>query len=365
MSAYPVISVEGDPYECGYSHGEQVAEWVARSVNFYRPVFEQRASLRWSAVREIARSFADALASIAPDSIAEMKGIAAGSGHLFEDVVALNCRTEILYSKGTRSSSPPVRPTDLPGCTTVVALPRATDEGVVLIGKNWDWDARCVDSVIIIRIRQRNKPALIQIVEAGMVGRDGLNEVGISVNGNLLVSRENTARTGVPVTVLRRMILEATRYEEAIDRLMRASRGASGNYLISHRDGVAIDFEVTPTSLYAVYPQRGLLTHANHFQAVEARLRGIDSLYLADSFYRDFLARELLEERIGSLTAADVKDVLKNHFGYPRSICRHLHDDDAVDELMTIASVVIEPAAGKLHASSGPPCECAYQEVSL
>ena len=187
-------------------------------------------------------------------------------------MIAVNCRTEILY--GSLGGTQPATE-----CTTVVALPEATRDGNMLVGKNWDWRNQTVESVVVLRIRQRNKPALVMIVEAGMVGRDGFNEHGVMVCGNPLVSNEDRGKVGVPIPILRRRILHSRHYYEAIDSLVRAPRGASGNYLIAHRDGVAIDFETTPDNVYVVYPERGLLTHANHFQSVVAQTTGVTKYY--------------------------------------------------------------------------------------
>src|SRR4029078_13114869 len=173
--------------------------------------------------------------------------------------------------------------------------------------------------------------------------RDGCNEEGIVVCGNLLTSNEDNGRIGVPIPILRRRILYARHYYEAIDTLVRSERGASGNYVIGHRDGVAIDFETTPEHAYAVYPERGLLTHANHFQSAAAQSSGVARYYTGDSVYRDFRARQLLEPRIGEITPADIKAVLRDEFGAPRAICRSPHDYPGHVATMTIASMFFDP----------------------
>jgi isopenicillin-N N-acyltransferase-like protein len=198
-----------------------------------------------------------------------------------------------------------------------------------------------------------------------MVGRDGCNEDGIVVCGNLLTSNEDNGKTGVPVPILRRRILHARHYYEAIDTLVRAERGASGNYIIAHRDGLAIDFETTPEHAYPVYPERGLLTHANHFQSVVAQVSGVAKYYTGDSVYRDFRARQLLEPLIGEITAEDIKAVLCDEFGAPRGICRSPHDYPGHAATMTIASMVFDPAAGIIEVAPGQPTHSSYQRVTL
>ena len=147
--------------------------------------------------------------------------------------------------------------------------------------------------------------------------------------------------------------------------LVRSPRGASGNYLLAHRDGVAIDFEVSPDHAYPVYPERGLLTHSNHFQSPVAQNTGVAKYYTGDSLYRDFRARQLLEPKIGSITVDDIKATLRDHFGFPRAICRHPHEYPGNEPTMTISSQIFDPVNGVVHIAAGQPCEAEYRTVGL
>ena len=355
---FPVISIEGDAHACGVQHGERAADRVAKTIDFYLGVFGRRSGLTLPDVRERARSFLLQIEAIDTAIAAELKGIAVGARQQLEDIVAVNCRTELMYgaSRGNRAATE---------CTTIVALPSATRDKGVIIGKNWDWRSPVVDSIVLLRVRQTDKPALSLIVEAGMVGRDGFNEHGIVVCGNMLTSSADTGKVGVPIPVLRRRILNSRHYYEAIDILTRSPRGASGNYVLAHRDGVAIDFETTPDQVYAVYPERGLLTHANHFQSLVAQAQGVGNSYNGDSLYRDFRARELLEPKIGSITVDDVKAVLRDEFGAPRAICRAPHEYPGQGSTMTVASMVFDLQHEIMHVAAGQPNRSEYQPVHL
>jgi len=355
---FPVLTLDGDAYECGVQHGTDAADRVARTIEIYLSAFDQETGLGLQAVRERARDYASHIEALDSDIMAEIRGISDGARQNLEDVIAVNCRTELLF--GARAGSEPASE-----CTTVVALPDATRDGRILIGKNWDWRERCIESVVVLRIKQRGKPRLCMIAEAGMVGRDGCNEEGIVVCGNLLTSNEDKGKTGVPGPILRRRILHADNYYYAIDTLLRAQRGASGNYIIAHRDGIAIDFETTPEHAYPVYPERGLLTHANHFQSTVAQVTGVAKYYTADSLYRDFRARQLLEPLIGEITTEDIKAVLRDEFGAPRAICRSPHEYPGHVATMTIASMVFDPGAGIMEVAAGQPTHSSYERVTL
>ena len=355
---FPVYGIEGDAHECGVQHGTLAAERVARTIDFYLGVFGRHSKLSIQEVRERASAFIAQIEAIDTSILAELHGIAEGARQRLEDIVAVNCRTELMYgaSRGDRGATE---------CTTLVVLPEASAEGGVIVGKNWDWRSPAIDSVVLLRIAQQQKPALALIVEAGMVGRDGFNEHGIMVCGNMLTSSADQGKLGVPIPILRRRILNARHYYEAIDILTRSPRGASGNYVIAHRDGVAIDFETTPDRVYPVYPERGLLTHANHFQSLAAQTDGVGRSYNGDSLYRDFRARQLLQPKLGSITVSDVQSVLRDGFGAPRAICRAPHEYPGQGPTMTIASVVFDLRHEIMHVAAGQPNRSEYRPVRL
>lgn len=355
---FPVIAIEGDARECGVQHGARAADRVAHTIKFYLGVFGKHSKLSLDEVRERARGFLAQIEAIDTDIVAELKGIAEGARQQLEDIVAVNCRTELMYgsARGNRAATE---------CTTIIALPEATKNQGVIIGKNWDWRAPAIDSVVVLRIRQQGKPAQSLIVEAGMVGRDGMNEHGIVVCGNMLTSSADKGKVGVPIPILRRRILNSRHYYEAIDVLTRSARGASGNYVLAHRDGVGIDFETTPDAVYPMYPVRGLLTHSNHFQSPAAQAHGVANSFNGDSLYRDFRARQLLEPKIGSITVEDVQATLRDEFGSPRAICRAPHDYPGQGPTMTIASLVFDLSNEVMHVAAGQPNRSEYQPVYL
>ena len=355
---FPVYDLEGTADDCGVQHGEQAAGRIANTIEMYLSAFSRQAKLTLEDVRQRARAFSKAIAEVDEDILAEIQGIATGARQRVEDIIAVNCRTELLY--GDLAGRQPATE-----CTTIVALPEATKSRALIIGKNWDWRNAAIDSVVVLRVKQKGKPGLALIVEAGMVGRDGFNEHGIVVCGNLLVSHEDQGKVGVPIPILRRRILNSTHYYDAIDILVGSPRGASGNYVIAHRDGVAIDFETTPSNVYMVYPERGLLTHANHFQSAVAQATGVAKYYTGDSVYRDFRARQLLEGRIGKITIEDVQAVLKDRFGAPRAICREPHDYAGHEPTMTIASLIFDMGCEVMHVAAGQPTRSRYQPVRL
>ena len=358
---YPVVKVSGTSYERGVQHGEQALSRVSESIEIYRNAFRGSAGLEWPDALERAREFTGLIRATDPEILNEMQGIADGTGYALEEIVAINCRTEILF--GSRPAAPAEEAHE---CTTIAVTPNASAGGKTILAKNWDWRDECQKSVIILQAEQEEGPDFVMIVEAGMVGRDGFNEDGIAVCGNLLRSTSDGSKPGVPVPFIRRRVLNSRRLDDAIGAVAGAERAASTNYIIAHESGVVINFEASPDRVYPVYPDSGLLTHSNHFTAVAAQVAGIDAYGGWDTLYRHQRVRDLLEPKIGAITIEDVKEALRDHTGYPKSVCRH-PDDDAPTQRRSasIASVVMDLDDRVMYVASGQPCCNEYRAISL
>src|SRR5439155_1464308 len=65
-----------------------------------------------------------------------------------------------------------------------------------------------------------------------------------------------------------------------------------------------------------------------------------------------------------SAARAAIGDALRDHFGFPNSLCKH--DDQRLgtgDRYHTVASSIVDLTAGEYWISAGPPCENDYRLV--
>jgi isopenicillin-N N-acyltransferase-like protein len=361
-NTFPIVRVGGSAYERGRQHGNQAGDRVARSVAIYRDAFADTAGLDWNDVLRKSTDFARMIASFDSGILSEMQGIADGAGFELEEIVAINCRTEILFGSRNRTGTA----LQEAECTTIAVAPAASAERTTILAKNWDWKAQCRDSVIVLQAQQDEAPDFVMLVEAGMVGRDGFNEAGIAVCGNLLRSTLDGSKPGVPVPFIRRRVLNSARLDHAMGEILDAQRAASTNYIVAHDSGIIINFEASPEQVFPVYPERGLLTHSNHFTHLAAQVQGIGKLTSPDTLYRMHRVRELLEPKIGDIGIDDVKSALRDHAGLPQSVCRH-PDPDLPDsrQSMSIASVIIDLGKREMHVAVGAPCSHDYVTVGL
>jgi hypothetical protein len=145
---------------------------------------------------------------------------------------------------------------------------------------------------------------------------------------------------------------------------------SSGNYVLCDGARSIFDVELTPEGAAEIAPNgEGFLAHSNHFLCAPHACRENDAASLPDSFPRLDRIRSLIGKQSGSLTVESMKSILADHDGHPVSICRHPHTGPGNDMLpntgRTVAAIIAEPNRGRIHISSGNPCEVPFVEYSL
>ena len=239
---FPILTLTGAPYERGITHGRTFTSRVRRSIASYARMFAFYRGCDWAEMQNRATAFLPLLDDVAPHLLAEMRGIAAGAGAAFEEILALNVRTELLAGasfalrhpefdaamKRNRTAGvpqPPMGSNEAGGsneaagpseCTTLAAQPGATADGRTWLAQNWEVEQR--DACVLLRVRQAGKPDLLTMTEAGIVGKIGLNSAGVGVCMNILASRLDGRAQGMPIHVLLRLMLECDGFDAAVAR---------------------------------------------------------------------------------------------------------------------------------------------------
>lgn len=346
--AYPTVTAAGPPRLRGEQYGEQAAERIARSVAHYRKVFADLAGLSWSETLARADNLEPALKAYDADTLEEIRGIADGAGQPVGAIVALNCRTELMY------------PAPAHECTTAAVLPERSGDGHVLLVQNWDWLCPAAETVVLLRLVTADGLEMVSLHEAGMVARGGCNAAGVGAVGNFLATDTDRTRSGIPLPLTGRRILLSPRLADALAALLGAQRSVSTNYLLASAEGLAVDLEATSDAEHPVDPVDGVLTHANHF-----RTPGITDTYMRvvpDSLYRDGRMASLLAGP-EPVTPQRLMAALRDHAGHPSSICRH--PTSGSDDSATLSSLVMDLTTRELWITDGPPCTRPYHHLQL
>jgi isopenicillin-N N-acyltransferase-like protein len=357
------IRVEGAPAARGRQYGHAAAALVRHGIASYRDVFEHRADLSWDDAVVHARTFVPAIEAFAPRSLEEMRGIAEGAGVPFDAILVLNCRSELMFAAARRRGETP------PGeCTSFAATPEATADGHMLLGQNWDWVPFAREVCVLLEVRREDAPSFATIVEAGMLAKVGMNEAGLGLCTNTLVSARDANRVGVPYHVMLRALLDAESVDDAGRILGSVERALSANYLVADKSGRATNFETIAggqQEIHATRPQDGLIAHSNHFLA--PAFAPIDA-YVANSPHS--LTR-LADIRQGlddgdALTVMRLQEILRGHRHAPNGVCGH--PDPAAHPLYartTVASFIADLTAGEFWFTDGPPCGSAYDSYAF
>jgi len=356
MSELPSVRLTGNPTERGRTHGEAFPEAIRQNVSTYMGRFEHN-GVSETEVRDRAAEFLSRMENWNPAYAAELRGVAAGSGVDETDVAALNARYEVLYAAYSEQNA------GADGCTSFALLPETTADGHTYVGQNWDWIPEL--DLLVIDVRPADGARHVALTEAGIVGgKIGVNEHGIGLCINGLASGadgENPTRT--PFHVRCREVLTADRLDLALEPIVTEPRACSANFLVGHAVGEMVDVEAAPEACHYVYPEDGLLVHANHFEsdAIDSRLER-----LSPNTLRRAPRLERLLSTADHLDVATLQDALRDHFGRPASICRHPDEADPPDErIVTDASVVLDLTDRRMLATGGPPCEHQYREYAL
>ncbi|CAK7205808.1 hypothetical protein SEUCBS139899_008587 [Sporothrix eucalyptigena] len=402
---YQHVVARGLPYERGLAHGRQAQAKVQENVRYYRrPGKLAHSTELMEAI--IQHVYKPALEKYYPSGYAEMQGIADGAGVTLDDVVLLNSRYDLARLGDEPGSRPATeKDDDANECTSAVFDHSATVAGEMLTAQNWDMSARLWENDCIIYLEvhpdpSENKPSLFLVTEAGQLGRSGMNSAGLGVTANSLMSSDDyipypyvdakgtkhviEVKPMLPISMLRRMILESNHLAEAFTCAYNFPRHVSNNVTVSSAEGFGVCLEVTPDRIYKVYRTQAddrYLVHTNHFVHPGFLARSnVTCLYPGGS---SWFRRDRFEQRVrpaaqaGELTTQKLVAAFSDHISYPESLCVH-PDRNPIDAVIshlpgypfrtnsaTVACVIYNLTQKQITVCKGPPCQGQFQTFSL
>jgi isopenicillin-N N-acyltransferase-like protein len=344
---YPEFAVSGSPREMGRQFGDAARELIRGFVAtaLERVNLTMRVSRR-QAEETAAKSFALA-EKYSPDSCEELRGMAEAAGLDIIDVVILQIRNQLQNEPES-------------ACTSLSLA--ATARRGRLLAQNWDNDPGLDPFTCVLARRPKGKPAHLNVTQAGLIGYIGLSDAGMGVCLNTLPAPSRPV--GVPHYFMVREIYETTSLADAVHAVRRARRAIPANIMLTSPDGPA-DLEVTLDDVHVLRPdEKGRVTHANH--CLHPALTDINASFpeLINSYSRQERIDRLLSNGADN-TVDRLKDVLRDHEGYPRSICRHPNNDPGFGHFQTVFSVIIDADARRMHVSRGTPCTMPYEVYEL
>lgn len=204
------------------------------------------------------------------------------------------------------------------GCTSFGAWGSATENGHLITGRNFDWEAAEVfsrDRVVILCEPDGDIP-FVSLAWASMAGVvSGMNRAGISVTLNGAPS-SLPADTATPAAMLARHVLQkASNLEEALKIINENRVFVSTLWLVgSKADGKFVVVEKTPTATNVREPEGDFIVSANHFQTPKLKDDDRNQRYMteATSLPRYQRMTELIETNHGAITVERTAEILRD-----------------------------------------------------
>ena len=331
----PKIALSGSPEEIGFSHGELLKEQIRRNIEFYKGLF--LAGLRdESGILKSAGLFREKIKAFNPDYAVEIEHIALGA-QVSEPLwlYALNARTELALAGSARE------------CTAVV-FPKAG-----LIGQTWDWARSLLDNFVIMQIDLPSGVRILQLTEAGIIGKIGLNNRGLGVTLNILwIPGDRPA--GVPIHILLRAILESQTLDEARQVVDRSGVGKASNLIVC-QNGSAFDVEFFGDGAAFQEIIKPAYVHTNHIvhSMGDFQVEGTD---LTGSIAR-YEAVEKNFEKARDFSLDEMVSILSECPGGEGSVLVPYKPDtqSGLGYIGTLATVVMDLEGGIMFVRRGNP----------
>ena len=337
---FPLYRARGTHRELGRQHGEQATRQIKAFVEMLcarqpREQFRRRAA-----------QFQPFFDRYCPHLLEEIRGLAEGAGVTFEEAMACSIRGEM-------------RNAPAEGCTAYVIGRRGAAERQIIAGQNSDMGPEMIPLSYVVHLQPQGKPEVLMWTFGGMLGYHGMNSAGVAHFENALGGGPRN-RFGLPHYPAERMMLECSSLEQAINVLRKMPLASDANYVLCDGQGNIADVEAT-TEGPEILPDRGAgyFAHTNHYVCQRYATAENFKQSLVDSFPRLDRIDSLIKSRYGSIKVDDVKQFLSDHSGSPTSICRH------DSRMVTVASMISEPARRCMHVAVGNPCQHKYVTYSM
>jgi len=374
---FPVIDARAaaTPWEQGLLHGREAKAQIEHAMHTYARLFAD-CGIDWAEATGRAQHFSKAIQSVDPALCEEIEGIAEGSGLTPQDILALNCRSEILPASFLAATGTQAQPAsarnaaagipDWNECTAIAVSSSVSADGHTWLAQNWDWIGRQRAALLILLGRDSQGLPFATLSEAGMLAKIGLNQHGLAVGLNILRSLGDGSRVGVPVHIVLRHALSFAGVEALRARLAALCHqpgfGAASNIPAADAQGCLASFEIAPAGVAVLEPEHGILTHTNHFLSPALRSQQAPILSALSTEARLECARRFAHS--GPISGIRIEALLRDESDGFLSVCRR--PDPALPasaRVESVAGVRIDCSARRWWIAPGLPSLHDFREA--
>jgi hypothetical protein len=317
MGGLPVLVLEGSPEEMGEQMGALALKQIGKMTGKLKDMTKQL-GFGWPVMVRLSQGLFNRF----PEPYRrELEAMARASGVDRDFLIVANTMSDV------RS---------LAGCSAVTVEAERSATGQVLFGRNWDFwphlDLLHQYSLVVVR-RPAGKRAFADVGFPGLlIAGSTFNDAGLAMAPDEITrSKDKAPRyvpSGVTVAVAGRRLMEECGSVAEAEKLARSLKptGLASVAFCDPKGGAV--FEVTPKTFVVRRAEEGICAATNHFRAPELAVDTRCPRYEVFAKCRQG----------PKLTVADLG--------------KKLH---AANQVITIHSMVFEPATLKLHLSLAPP----------
>ncbi|WP_179345204.1 C45 family autoproteolytic acyltransferase/hydolase [Winogradskyella ursingii] len=354
------LYVEGDPLERGLITGSLTKDLMYKQENvFFEKINEMVPSEgQQKFLRKFLSWYNRKMYKHIPEEFkAEIYGVSRYASDDFNSIALPYLRS--LYLHGAHDIGHALQDLALVGCTSFAAWDEKTEDGKLLIGRNFDFYAGddFAEEKIIAFVNPDQGNSFMSVTWGGFIGVvSGMNNKGLTVTINAGKSKiPLVAKT--PISILTREILQyASNIDEAIAIAKNREVFVSESIMVgSATDKKAILIEVSPNDLgvYEVENSNELIC-SNHFQSevYKKDRRNNKTIDKSHSQYRFERMQELLNEE-EKINPTEAVEILRNKRGLDDKNIG-LGNEKALNQLLAHHGIVFQPEDLKVWVSSNP-----------
>lgn len=354
------LYVEGNPYQLGLNAGLLTQELFKTQEHAFLSKVDELvpSKFRQYVLRKLLAFYNRKMYLHVPEDYkAEIYGLSKYASDRYKHIADNYLR--VLYLHGAHDIGHAFQDLALVGCSSFAAWGDKTEDGELLIGRNFDFYAGddFAKNKIIAFVNPTEGYKFMSVTWAGMIGVvSGMNEHGLTVTINAGKS-EIPLVAKTPISILTREILQyASNIDEAIAIAKKRQVFVSESIFVgSAKDKKAITIEVSPTK-FGVYEvdNTNQLICTNHFQSNVYADDKNNLKHIAESHsqYR-YEKMETLLNTVQKLTAKDAVAILRNKEGLENNSIGY-GNEKALNQLRAHHGIVFKPESLQVWVSSSP-----------
>ncbi len=354
------LFVEGNPLELGLKTGKLTQELFNQQEHIFVKKIDELVPSegKQNLLRKFLAWFNRKMyLNIDEQYKAEIYGMAQYASKDFDHIAEAYPR--VMYFHGAHDIGHALQDLALVGCSSFAAWGDHTDDGQLIIGRNFDFYAgdEFAKNKIIAFVKPDEGHNFMSVTWGGFIGvLSGMNDQGLTVTIN--AGKSNfplVAKT--PISLVTREILQyASTIEEAIAIAKKREVFVSESIFVgSAKDKRAAIIEVSPNN-FGVYEVQNSdhLICSNHFQsaAYANDKKNQKHIFESHSMYRYEKMEELLEEN-PKITPKTAVDMLRNKEGLGDTEIGY-GNEKALNQLLAHHGIVFKPEDLKVWVSSNP-----------